>query len=128
MFHKILIVEDDVDDQLFFFEAIASIDPSYECAAVGDGMEALDHLNNTNTLPSIILLDLNMPLMNGYEFLEKVKKIYEFRDIPVIVFSTSTLSNDAEKAKRLGAQRFYTKPRDVKELKQMLIEVLFQRT
>ena len=125
MAHKILIVEDDVDDQILFVEAITSIDSSYDCVAVGNGMEGLEHLTNTNTLPSLVLLDLNMPLMNGYEFLEKVKRDIYFKDIPIVVFSTSNAVNDRVKTTSLGAVRFFTKPKSVSDLKVKLIEILF---
>ena len=126
MVHKILIVEDDIEDQIFFIEAITSIDHSYETVAVGNGAEALQHLNHTNTLPSIILLDLNMPLMNGYEFLEKVKKHPDLNHIPVVIFTTSSHPGDKEKSTRLGAKSFFTKSSDPDKLKDTLTKILFE--
>lgn len=125
MSHKILIVEDDIDDQIFFIEAINSIDQYFECVTVGNGAEALDHLNNTNTLPSIILLDLNMPLMNGYVFLEKVKEIPDFKKIPVVIFSTSASPNDRDRTKKLGATSFFTKSSNMADLKTALTKILY---
>ena len=125
MSHKILIVEDDIDDQIFFIEAINSIDPYFECVTVGNGAEALDHLSNTNTLPSIILLDLNMPLMNGYVFLEKIKAISDFKNIPVTIFSTSTSVKDQARTKKLGAKSFFTKSENTTDLKVALTKILY---
>lgn len=128
MTHKILIVEDDSDDQLLFIETISSIDPFFECHTVDNGSEALDFLHNTTTLPSLILLDLNMPLMNGYEFLEKVKKIDRLKDIPVVIFSTSKSPQDIQRTQKLGAKSFFTKAFDLDVLKADLTKVLFDES
>ena len=125
MKHKVLIVEDDIDDQLLFTETIHDIDPSYECACVGNGAEAISYLENTVTLPSIILLDLNMPLMNGFDFLETIKKMENFRNLPVVIFSTSSAIQDMQRTKRLGATSFFTKSNHIKEMRINLIKVLF---
>lgn len=128
MTHKILIVEDDIDDQILFIETIHSIDPFFECDTVGNGAEGINYLLNTNTLPSLILLDLNMPLMNGYEFLENIKKMDAFKNIPVTIFSTSNAPQDIERTRRLGAKSFFKKSTTLGELKFNLIKVLFQET
>jgi CheY-like chemotaxis protein len=128
MAHKILIVEDDIDDQVLFIETIGSIDPFIECTTVGNGAEALDHLKHTNTLPSLILLDLNMPLMNGYDFLEKINKMDEFFEIPVVIFSTSTSTKDKERTIKLGAKSFFTKSNNIKDLRSNLVSVLYAKT
>ena len=127
MKHKILIVDDDEDDQLLFVETILTIDPFFLCDSVGNGSEALTYLQNTNTLPSLILLDLNMPLMNGYIFLEKLKKIDDLKHIPVAIFSTSKSLQDKEITRKLGADYFFTKPGDINVLKNDLIKVLFPK-
>jgi CheY-like chemotaxis protein len=125
MMHKILVVEDDVEDQILFLETIYSIDPDFECHCVNNGAEAIDFLNNTLTLPSVILLDLNMPLMNGYAFLEKVKTLREFADIPVFIFTTSKSAQDRERTKMLGAEGFFSKPNTLLDLRNNLHQVLF---
>lgn len=125
MKHKVLIVEDDIDDQIIFTEILNDIDPSFETACVGNGAEALDYLESTNTLPSLILLDLNMPLMNGYDFLEKMKKILVFKNIPVVIFSTSSAVKDIERTRKLGARSFFTKSISLEEMRNNLVKVLF---
>ncbi len=128
MKHKVLIVDDDTDDQILFVEAILNIDPFCECDAVENGVEALNFLRNTNTLPSVILLDLNMPLMNGHLFLQKVKKIADFKHIPIAVFSTSTNIDDDQTSKKLGANFFFTKPNNIKDLEKAITKIMFPAT
>jgi CheY-like chemotaxis protein len=125
MIHKILVVEDDVEDQILFLETIYSIDPDFECHCVNNGAEAIDFLNNTITLPSVILLDLNMPLMNGYVFLEKIKAMRDFANIPVFIFTTSRSPQDKERTKKLGAEGFFSKPNTLLDLRNNLHQVLF---
>ena len=71
----IMIVDDDPDDVQLFCEAVAEIDPLYNCLVAYNGEEALKLLQNTNTTPDFIFLDLNMPRMNGKQCLAQFKKI-----------------------------------------------------
>jgi CheY-like chemotaxis protein len=128
MTHKILVVEDDVEDQILFLETIYSIDPSFECHCVNNGAEGIDFLMNTITLPSVILLDLNMPLMNGYAFLEKVKTMPDFAHIPIFIFTTSRSPQDKERTKNLGAEGFFSKPNTLVDLRNNLHQVLFSNS
>ncbi|RZJ31143.1 MAG: response regulator [Flavobacterium sp.] len=123
MAHKVLIIEDDVEDQILFVETIQEIDEFCQCECAGNGSEGIDYLLNTNTLPSIILLDLNMPLMNGFEFLEKVKKMDDFRHIPIYIFSTSKSMQDEAKTRKLGAKSYFMKPNNIPALRESLNKV-----
>lgn len=125
MIHKILIIEDDVEDQILFVETIHEIDSFYVCNCVGNGAEGLNFLKNTATLPSLILLDLNMPLMNGFEFLKKVQEMNEFKNIPIYIFSTSGSHHDQAQTLKLGAKGFFTKPNNVAALKASLNNIFF---
>ncbi|MEO6668317.1 MAG: response regulator [Ferruginibacter sp.] len=106
---RILLVDDDADDQLYFVDAIAEINPSIECKIVNNGLEALQELE---ILPAFdfIFLDLNMPIMNGFECLGSLKKVDQYKDIPVVIFTTSKNPYDIERTKELGADWFFTKP------------------
>jgi CheY-like chemotaxis protein len=116
-----LLADDDSDDQAFFCEALQEIDPSIVCYCVADGRATLELLSNEELeRPHIIFLDINMPGMNGWECLTKLKQHEEHTAIPVIIYSTSSHPKDADLALDLGAMCFFTKPNDYQELKEIL--------
>ena len=114
-----LLADDDLDDIELFCEALAMVDASILCLCATNGEEALDTLRD-NERPNLIFLDINMPRMNGWEFLERVKKMEEFRNIPVLVYSTSKHPKDINTALDLGAICFFSKPESFSELKRIL--------
>ncbi|HPH85686.1 MAG TPA: response regulator [Ferruginibacter sp.] len=107
----ILLIDDDVDDQLYFREAIEEIKPACVCKIANNGLEGLQQIA-ASPLPDIVFLDLNMPIMNGYEFLENIKKNKQYHHIPVIIFTTSKNSADIERCRLFGASLYLTKPVD----------------
>jgi CheY-like chemotaxis protein len=118
---KFLLVDDDLDDTGLFKEALFEIDPDIVCYVDHNGRTALDKLKRNEYLrPDIIFIDINMPGMNGWQCLEDLKKDIRFRDIPVIMYSTSSFVGDAEKAIELGALCFFTKPSEYNLLKVIL--------
>lgn len=119
------IVDDDPDDQELFMEAVGAVDDSVRCIAISECEEALDLLKNRKTeLPDVIFLDLNMPRVNGKQCLVELKKQSHLRDIPVIIYSTSSEKRDIEETARLGAVHFLTKPNKFEELCKALTYVL----
>ena len=79
--------------------------------------DALQHLkNDPHSLPDYIFLDLNMPRMNGREFLQELKRNYQLKEIPVVIYTTSSSGRDVEEARELGAKEFLTKPADFKSI------------
>jgi len=121
---KILLVDDDADDQLFFVDAIKELEPAIDCDVANNGLEALDHLEKIPPPPNLIFLDLNMPIMNGYECLDILKKTEAYREIPVIIFTTSSQQKDLERSIGMGANMYLTKPFDFNVLKSKLQEIL----
>jgi CheY-like chemotaxis protein len=111
------IVDDDIDDQDLFIEAVNEVDNSIECLSASNCEEALDLLKNRKiALPDMIFLDLNMPRLNGKQCLAELKKQAHLRDIPVVIYSTSSEKRDIEETTRLGAAHFLTKPNKFEEL------------
>jgi|SRR5215831_1667347 len=121
----VLIVDDDADDRELMGEAIQQIDKSIGIKYAKLAYEALDMLSRPeNSLPNLILLDLNMPRLSGNQFLALIKKSERLRSIPVVIFTTSRLESDVEEAKQLGAFSFLTKPSRYSELVDMLRKIL----
>ena len=114
----VLYAEDDLDDQFLLKEAFEENNILNPLQVVNDGTEVLDYLNNEGRftdakeypLPGLILLDLNMPKMNGAETLEKIKNNKDFKNIPVIVLTTSKAEEDIISSYDLGVNSFITKP------------------
>jgi len=107
---NILFVDDDPDDIKIFGEAVKEVDAKINFLPASSGMRALEILNQQKTLPDYIFLDVNMPRMNGIQFLETIKKDKTFSSIPVIMYSTTKSSEHESHAKQLGAKYFFTKP------------------
>lgn len=112
---NILLIEDDNLDQMEVKRTLDRKSIVYLLKIAKNGEEALAALNdNSNEIfsgkPDIILLDLNMPKMNGFEFLEKIKANDEWKDIKVFVLTTSDDREDKAKASKFGISGFITKP------------------
>lgn len=120
--HKILmVVEDDVDDRLYFCNAVKEINASYECLEAWNGLQALEILRKAKRLPDFIFIDINMPVMNGLDCLEKLKEDEQLKNIPVIIYTTSKYQENSDYTHELGASYFVTKPIDLKKLPQRII-------
>lgn len=117
---KILLIDDDKDDQLNFCRCVNEIDPSMECLIANNGLEAMLHLRTINPKPELIFLDLNMPLMDGFEYLQKLKEQKIYNHIPVVIFTTSRNEEDMARSEKLGVSRFLIKPADVEVLRNEL--------
>jgi CheY-like chemotaxis protein len=110
---KILLADDDLEDRNIIFEAMEVINASELIHFAENGEQALDVLaknHNPENVPRLIVLDLNMPKMNGTQTLKKLKDDERFKDIPVIIFSTSINPFEKEKCMTLGAYSYITKP------------------
>lgn len=123
MIKSFFLVDDDIDDADLFCEAMKEVDPSAACHLATNGEHALEILERIEN-PDIIFLDINMPRMNGWECLSVLKNTEAYREIPVIMYSTSSHQREIDMANELGALCFFTKPDNYKDLKQMLRFVL----
>jgi CheY-like chemotaxis protein len=109
----VLLVEDDRVDAMTVKRALKEIGVVNPLVIVNNGEEALEYLRNPeNEVPSIILLDLNMPRMGGIEFLEVTKQDTELRRIPVVVLTTSKEQQDKLGSFDLGVAGYMVKPVD----------------
>ena len=119
-FDKILLIDDDEDDQEIFLSAVKEISSSVNYNYCSSATEALDKLISHQLKPELIFLDLNMPMMNGQQFLSHIKQNKELSSIPVIVFTTSSDPQTKKITKDLGAYDFITKPGNYDHLKEIL--------
>jgi CheY-like chemotaxis protein len=111
----VLSVEDDTAAYALIRHAFRDIGSELELERTLDGKDALDFLNRSGRYkdapkPSLILLDMNLPRMTGPELLAAMQANESFRDIPVVVFSSSKLDADRAKCLALGASEFIVKP------------------
>ena len=119
-YNNILLVDDDEDDQEIFLTAIHQINPKLICNVESEAKIALQKLENDELSPDVIFLDLNMPVMNGQQFLMEVKKREKIKHIPIIIFSTSHHEATIFITKQLGALDFITKPDSFSKLVEVL--------
>ncbi|MET8637884.1 response regulator [Streptomyces sp. NPDC004096] len=113
--YDVLLVEDDVADAMLIQDALAERG-TRNLTQVSDGIAALDYLRDPSTeRPDLIVLDLNMPRMNGREFLAVVKEDADLRTIPVVVLTTSAAPDDVTGAYHHHANAYVTKPVNLEE-------------
>jgi DNA-binding response OmpR family regulator len=121
MSKKFLLIDDDFDDSELFLEALSKADPGSSCERFSQGRTALSKLAAGELdPPDMIFLDINLPVMSGWEILVELKKMDRLKQIPVIMYSTSSNQRDRDIAKDLGALCFFTKPNNYKILVKMM--------
>ena len=132
---NILLIEDNEGDILLTKEALLEGDVLKELQVVKDGWEALLYLEKKDKYssaitPDLILLDINLPKMNGYEVLKKIKSNSNINHIPVIMLSTSSSSNDINQCYKNQANCYITKPVDANDFSKVisLIETFWLTT
>lgn len=117
----ILLVEDDEVDVMTVKRAIRTLKIGNKLDFAGNGEEAIEYLEDCeDDLPCIILLDINMPRMNGIEFLSHIKKDERFKRIPVIILTTSQEEQDRYASFNLSAAGYMLKPVDFKRFLSMM--------
>ena len=118
---KFLLADDDADDTSLFCEALAEISSTIECHTAENGLELFELLSKPDReKPDILFLDINMPLMNGWDCLKKLKEDADLGNIPIIMYSTSSAKRDIEMAYSLGALLYLKKPENFRELSKIL--------
>lgn len=118
-----LLVDDDEEDQDILKDAIDEVVPQAEYFTASDGVQAIHILSQGNVRPDYIFLDINMPRMNGFEFLEKIKGMPDLKNIPVVIHSTSTNPWDIAQLKELGAFSIYKKENHFDGVCKMLTKI-----
>ena len=121
----ILLVDDDPDDIELLNEALSAINNSFHYLSFPDGTEALSYLiqaRETGTVPNLVVIDMNMPLMSGRQLLTNIKKEPVLRNIPLVVFTTSANPIDLEHCIKHGIDMI-TKPTSLKGYEQAALKL-----
>ena len=107
---KVLVVEDDKIAQLGIKKILSSSDLSVELVLAENGKEGVEYFEKAESSETdFVLLDLNMPVMNGFEFLENIRKNEKLKDLPVVVHTTSDNIEDLNKCRVLGISGYFVK-------------------
>ena len=120
MVKRFLLIDDDSDDRELFSEALSLVEPGIICDQAMDAEEGLTRLRQNKEEPDLIFLDINLPVMNGWQCLTCLKTESDLKHIPVIMYSTSSNIRDVKTARDMGALCFITKPHAFRMLKGML--------
>lgn len=119
---RILFVEDDRDDQEAFISIMNDLDEVPPYTIANNGKEAVDLIKRSKDLPRLIFLDINMPRMNGMEFLQEIRKDPATMSIPVVMLSTSSMQK--KQAKELGANAYLKKSSNYENVRDQLLRML----
>jgi CheY-like chemotaxis protein len=118
-----LLIDDDRDDQDIFRLALSDTGIPVKLDIANEGNSGLKKLAS-GPRPDFVFLDLNMPHMDGKTCLTKIRKDPKLKDLPVIIYSTSSYIDDIRETRRLGATGFVTKPSNVNDLVEILGKIL----
>ncbi len=113
---RIFVVEDDEDDRYFMTNALTQIDYDIELTTFTNGQALLDDLVFDPILPNLIILDLNLPLLDGKETLRVLRSMPTTSDIPVVIYSTSNAVADMREVYALGASSYVVKPSNFEDI------------
>lgn len=116
----VLMADDDEDDCALAQRAFKESGALGIFSCVEDGTELMESLLDSDKLPDLILLDLNMPRKDGRKTLKEIKSIPEFRNIPLVVLTTSREKEDMAFSTEMGANSFFTKPSRFHEWVEMM--------
>ena len=126
---EILLVEDNPGDIVLFTEALEESHSRSNLNTVEDGEEAINFLHQRGHFkyaprPQLIILDLNLPRLNGREVLQEIRSQSNFDNIPIVVLTTSKSDRDMAEAYRLHANCYIVKPVDLKQFMNVLKEII----
>lgn len=107
---SVFIADDDEDDRLLLEHAFAIHSPECHLLFAEDGLALFDALALENLDPCLIVLDVNMPRLNGFEALVSLRRSPKYGQVPIVILTTSSEPKDKERALALGANEFLTKP------------------
>ena len=125
MTRRIFLAEDNLGDQVLIQEVLEDLGVDVVYDLVADGELAWAYLRGIAdqaevNLPHLLILDINLPKIDGLQLLDFCKKQHRLKNIPTLIISSSTANRDKEKARQLGAAYFFTKPDNIQEYQPLL--------
>lgn len=121
----IVLAEDDLDDRNFFKSVFRDIKIDHTFKLFEDGIELMAYLNDTDSLPHIIFLDLNMPGKSGMECLREIRADKRLRDIAIAIYSTSSSPEHQEETFIAGANIYIKKPNNIDTLRKIISDTIY---
>lgn len=124
-----LVAEDDLDDQFLLQEMFSHFCDRTRARFLQNGVELMNFLENKKdnpVLPSLVLLDLNMPYKDGRKALSEIRENPDLESLPVVVLTTSSNEKDIQYCREKGVDAFYTKPSSMDELRGIIKCICFQ--
>jgi CheY-like chemotaxis protein len=123
---KILLIDDDKDDQALFCEAINEISTDIDCGIADNGLQGLELLQKSKALPDVIFLDVNMPIMDGREMIRTIRATPRLSFLSVVIYSTSNSQQEILWFQKYSA-RYMVKPNSFELLVEYLREELSEK-
>ncbi len=122
----VIVIEDDADDQMLLDEIFKKLDYKNEIVFFADGNAALEHLNKTEIVPFLILSDINMPKINGFELRSKVhtNELLQIKCIPYLFFTTTSDKKSVVDAYAMSVQGFFVKPNSFEKLESTIRKIM----
>ncbi|KQS50002.1 MULTISPECIES: response regulator [Flavobacterium] len=122
----IALLDDDQEEHLLFKEVADDFSEIKSVLSFAKGKEMLDYLGgkDKNVIPDILFLDLNMPILSGLDCLIEIRKKEEYKNLPIVIYSTSSSEKDKEVTYRNGANLYVNKPIEFSDMKKIFMEVL----
>ncbi|MGZ4054865.1 MAG: response regulator [Bacteroidia bacterium] len=122
----IIVIEDNEGDQRIFEEIFEKMKFKNKLLFFDDGEQALEYFHSTEDIPFLVISDINMPRMNGFELRNKIQENKELSRmcVPFLFFSTGGDKNSVEKAYALSVQGFFRKPNGIDELGNTLLKII----
>jgi CheY-like chemotaxis protein len=121
---SILLVDDDKDDRFFFQEAFKEVKAETAIETLADGDQLIKRLNGTAKLPDLLFLDLNLPRKNGSECLQEIRSNDKWKELVVVIYSTSSSERDINETFSKGANLYIKKPNDFFSLIDIISHVM----
>lgn len=111
---RIFLIEDDMDDIELLQESLKDNNVVYTMNVIREGDRVSSYLRECTVLPHVIVMDFNLPKVHGKDILKTIKSVEGFKEIPLLVLTTSTAKDDIDYSYKMGANKYLTKPNSIK--------------